>query len=748
MKSTVRIACVALLALVATPALALQLGQIQVKSALNQPLVAAIPLHPKSLTELEGMTVSLAPAADFARAGLQVMPASQTLQFRVVTDNNGQTSILVTSSQPITDPYLDFLVQVNTRQGKQVREFVVLLNPVISAPAPVIEAAPTAATPAANAQPTQLPAASAFPQPAPAPAPAPQPEAQPAPQPAQQAPEFTPQPVAQPQPAPAPQTGPNAQPGSVNVVRGDTLYHLAAQATANTGETINQMMLAMKAANPDAFFKDNINNLKAGAILRIPTRDEVDARSVAAATAEVRRQMEAWSAAKPRAATVLAGSAAQAAANSETQPSAAAPASDHLSLVPPSGEGGSANSRPGVEGGTGTETVAGLRQKLQNARSSLVSLNQSNADLDSRVKSLKDIADKSDKLLSLKDATVADLQRKLAEVQAGKTGAAAGATTAAASGSSVAAATPAAGATGTSAAATPAASAPASAKAPAVSAKPAGKTAVQPWYMRPLVWIVAGVVIVVLILLGLLLRKRKPGAAARGPLPDPADIAPAGNEPAATRTPDERVLHARLAENPGDLDAHLQLCRLYYARADAPHFAEEAEAMREEVTDLGCVEWREVLVMGRALVPHHPLFAAHAEPVDDPYGLAALRRPAAEAVPAPAPIDDDATVVRPQAAAAYDAPSFDAPDAAPPVTPPAPVRKAPDLPPPAARHGVSSEPAFSDDPVDTKLDLARAYLDMGDPVGARAMLEEVLAEGTQTQKDEAKKLLAEAGAPN
>ena len=70
--------------------MALQLGEIQVKSALNQPLVAAIPLQPKNLTELEGLTVSLAPAEDFARSGLQVTPTDQTLQFHVVTDNNGQ----------------------------------------------------------------------------------------------------------------------------------------------------------------------------------------------------------------------------------------------------------------------------------------------------------------------------------------------------------------------------------------------------------------------------------------------------------------------------------------------------------------------------------------------------------------------------------------------------------------------------------------------------------------------------------
>lgn len=49
---------------------------------------------------------------------------------------------------------------------------------------------------------------------------------------------------------------------------------------------------------------------------------------------------------------------------------------------------------------------------------------------------------------------------------------------------------------------------------------------------------------------------------------------------------------------------------------------------------------------------------------------------------------------------------------------------------------------FNDDPIDTKLDLARAYLDMGDGDGARAMLEEVIKEGSQMQQDVARGLLA------
>ena len=97
---------------------------------------------------------------------------------------------------------------------------------------------------------------------------------------------------------------------------------------------------------------------------------------------------------------------------------------------------------------------------------------------------------------------------------------------------------------------------------------------------------------------------------------------------------------------------------------------------------------------------------------EDPYGLAALREPAAKAPvePAHAPIEAESTI------------------------------------PDASAAALPGDDSYTDDPVDTKLDLARAYLDMGDPVGARAMLEEVLEEGSQTQKDEARRLLADVEA--
>jgi FimV-like protein len=236
--------------------------------------------------------------------------------------------------------------------------------------------------------------------------------------------------------------------------------------------------------------------------------------------------------------------------------------------------------------------------------------------------------------LSLKDATIAELQRKLAAVQSGAPGATSGKVNAGAK---------------------PVAAASTAVKKP--TAQPA-----TPWYMRPVAWVIAGAIVLLLIALGLSGRRRRPAleGPSRGPLADPDDVSPQ-----ATAEPfvDEQEVVVTPSE-PEPVDAHPQPV--------------EPETVAEE----------------------------------DPYGLAALREPATAAIE-PLPPQDMA---------------------------PADATPAPSAPAPA------DEDAYADDPVDTKLDLARAYLDMGDPVGARAMLEEVLEEGTQAQKDEAKRLLAGAEA--
>src|SRR5690348_11658439 len=575
MKSTFKLTLAIALCLGSSQALALQLGQIRVKSALDERLVAEIPIQLDTLTEAKSLSVGLASDADFARAGLS-RAGLEHLRFSIVNDTTGHKLVLVTSDQAITDPYLDFLVEVNTAKGKQLREYTVLLDPVFaSSPAPQVAAGPATTAPAgaAAAAPTPQPAPVAAQPPASmfaAPVQQPRPAAAPAPAPAAHVPWSA-------VPAPAP-TQPRS--GEYQVKDGDTLYRIASETRPDAKVSVDQMMLALQRTNPDAFYRDNINALKSGAILRIPTRDAVNASSLAEARAQVHRQMEDWrGAAARKATTVVQGNSTAAEAAPANAPAAAA--ADRLALVPPSQGGGSAASRPGEKGGTGTAEIAGLKQQLATAKESLASLKQANGDLQSRVKDLEDIGSKNKKLLDMKDAEIAELQRKLAQAQqqAAKSAAAPPANNApiANAGSSAIAPAPAASVAATPApAGTAAAQATASAasvNAATSSAAPAAKTSpaakpeakaapqdqqgqgvAEPWYRKPLTWIIAGVVILGIILLGLVRRRPKP-------LPEPESEGPSVAD------------HFGAAAVPVAADADVETHEL--AAHDEPEYAEE-----------------------------------------------------------------------------------------------------------------------------------------------------------------------------
>ena len=171
---------------------------------------------------------------------------------------------------------------------------------------------------------------------------------------------------------------------------------------------LNQMLLAIKQANPDAFYRDNINALKTGAVLRIPSASEAQAVAVAAALAEVRRQNSDWRAGPAAAPTTVADTATR--ANASSAPThTASESADRLALVPAKG-----NATAKAAGNTGTagkgEDVAALRQNLLRTQESLASVQQQSTDLKTRVKDLTDINEKNTHLLSLKDSEIADLQ--------------------------------------------------------------------------------------------------------------------------------------------------------------------------------------------------------------------------------------------------------------------------------------------------------------------------------------------------
>lgn len=782
MNRSLKLSMLLALALGSTQAAALELGQIQVKSALGQPLLAEIPVNPDSPAELQNLTARLASAEDAAQAGVAAGPTIP-LQFSVVDGANGKKVIRITSAAPVNDPYLDLLVEVNNAAGKSLREFTILLDPPNSVSSAPATTAPTQAAPKSSHRAT-APAAASSSQ-ANTAAPAPAPEAKPA----------------KPKPAPAPRAAGGSTFGPVE--RGQTLSGIAHE-TAPDGVDVNQMLLALKQANPDAFYRDNINALKSGVVLRVPTREDAQALAVAAAAAEVRQQNSDWRSGAARTPTTVADAGTR--ANTSSAPTTAAPGGDHLALVPAK-EGSDNAAGKGGKGDKAEKGMAALHQDLLRSQESLASLQQQGDELKSRLKDLEGINGKNERLLSLKDNEIADLQKKLADARKAK-----GVPAEAAAKPAVAASAPAkpeaakaadetvvkagtpatapasastsapAAAAVASSAATPAhastAATPAVAKKPAAqpAAKPAPVAEEEPWYMQTWAWGVGAGAAVLLLLLGLRGRSRKPAAAAAtgtSSLADRFGTVPPGGP--ASADPDQDELLDQLAEHPDDIGLHLELVSLYYSRRDVDHFEAAAEAMHAHIADVQQPEWVDVVHMGEDLVPEHPLFA-HAAPrapqggeeheALDHFDLGRYANDHEDDdLPPPIPSTSAQQVHHPKVSEYHF--DFDLTPRqtnlhahAPASSSATAVEK--EVEEQFETHGSTwefAEPSadsasdashhelhhdlgqLNDDPVDTKLDLARAYLDMGDPDGAQAMLEEVMHEGTQMQKDVAKRLL-------
>ena len=289
-------------------ALALGLGDIRLSSALNQPLRAEIELLAATPEELNNLTVQLASAETFTRYDLDRPIYLTRMRFEVVRSGRADGNFVrVTSLDPVTEPFITFLVEAVWSRGRLLREYTLLLDPPTFAPPPTTQTqqavtAPSRATPADSGE-IQRPAPQ---QPAPQPRPAPQtvqaPVQTPAETPAQASPPPPPQPAAErPEYTPPPrEEGLSASDfssttgGDLQVVRGDTLWGITARVRPDSRLTFNQTMLAIFEANPEAF-EGNINRLKAGATLRIPSASDIYSINRGDAFTEVQRQHSEWS---------------------------------------------------------------------------------------------------------------------------------------------------------------------------------------------------------------------------------------------------------------------------------------------------------------------------------------------------------------------------------------------------------------------------------------------------------------------
>ena len=242
------------LGVVPVGAQALGLGDIRTKSALNQRFNADILLYSVGEAEIADVKVRLAPPELFLEAGIDRPHFLSRLKFEPVLLPDGSSVIRVTSPDPVREPFLDFLIEVDWPKGQMLREYTVLLDPPVTTdqrPAPVQR--PAAGMPAIQresvAPPAQTTAAMSM------------------------------------------TGGAGGTYGPTR--RNETLWGIAKK-VRHSGTSMEQMVMSMLYANPQAFAGNNVNNLRVGQILRVPSRQEVMGLKYSDAHNAFRAQMNDW----------------------------------------------------------------------------------------------------------------------------------------------------------------------------------------------------------------------------------------------------------------------------------------------------------------------------------------------------------------------------------------------------------------------------------------------------------------------
>ena len=241
---------VCLAAFVPRLASALELGPIEARSALYEPLDARISIRDARSGDLEGLNVMLGSPAQFELAGVPRLQHLNLLEFVVVEGGDGDGYIHVRTDEPIIEPSLTFLIDVDWPRGRTVRGYKLRLSAAVDRAA--------AASQGRRA------------------APAAQPETG----------------TSRTTPASPPVSG-DFDYGPVRT--SETLWSIAARLRSDDSVSVQRMMLAILETNPEAFVIRNVNALNAGATLRIPGRAEIGPDDLHAAIAEVHRQNSAWS---------------------------------------------------------------------------------------------------------------------------------------------------------------------------------------------------------------------------------------------------------------------------------------------------------------------------------------------------------------------------------------------------------------------------------------------------------------------
>ena len=358
----------ALLAFSALAAHAAGLGKLSVNSALGQPLSAEIELVSLQPGEFEAISARVASPESYGDARIEYSPLLRQLRFATERRANGTPILRVSSNAPINEPFLDVLVEMNWPAGRLLREYPILLDP------PGFNEARIAPPVAAVAQ--VRPAA-----------------------PAQSAPSPTSTAVIA-----VPASGSPSAKGETGsdtygpVKRGDTLSKIAKEMKSDT-VSLEQMLVALYRENKEAFVDNNMNRLRTGQILRVPSASDVAGVSESEARSEIKIQVANWNAYREQVAGSVASAPAKAAANEATgkitvaKPEVPAPAAaprDQLKIAKTDGT-------PGKVGAAGAAASAqelnALKEEKIARESALKEANSRVTDLEKQIATMRKLAE-------------------------------------------------------------------------------------------------------------------------------------------------------------------------------------------------------------------------------------------------------------------------------------------------------------------------------------------------------------------
>lgn len=353
--------------------MALGLGELSLDSYLNEPLKAKVDLLNTGGLHEDQIKIRLATKEDFKRMGVDRAYFLTSISFDVQIDESGSATIVLTSEDAVLEPYLDFIVEARWPSGRLLREYTVLVdppvfdqtNPVISA-SERVAAVEEAQAPAKKKQEVVGGTGTRV-----------------------DVRDSTLPPGAMPQRDFNAATSPTPMPGSRYMIhRDDTLWDIASN--ARPGNTsVHQTMLDIQRLNPDAFIGGNINRIKAGYIIYLPNESDISSADLSDALSEVREQNKAWRESKASGEDYSSGPSLRISA--EPGESAAA------------GTGAAAADEPA--------TSAAVLEDLEKSELERVEMEQRLVAMEQQVETLQ-------RIVSLKDDQIAALQGAIADGQA------------------------------------------------------------------------------------------------------------------------------------------------------------------------------------------------------------------------------------------------------------------------------------------------------------------------------------------